>query len=144
MAKEKNFETSNGNGSQQTWAFDFDKLLGPYSLAGVDYSKMLERERKNIEALSEANKIAFEGWKALIGKQSEIFEETMSHAIASARKQDMAKARMELAKEGFEKALSDMREIAAMAAQYQHEAFNLVHERIGQHMDELREERMTK
>ena len=144
MAKEKNFETPNGDGSQQSWAFDFAKLLGPYSLAGVDYSKMLERERKNIAAFTEANKIAFEGWKELIRRQSEVFEETMSHAIASARKQDMAKSRMELAKQGFEKALSDMRDMAAVAVQYQHEAFNLVHERIGQHMDELREERTTK
>ena len=144
MAKEENTETSNGEASQESWGFNFAKLLGPYSLAGVDYAKMLERERKNIAALAEANRIAFEGWRALIRKQSEIFEETMSRAIASARKQDMAKTRMELAKQGFEKALSDMREMAAMASKYQHEAFNLVHERIGQHLDELREERTTK
>jgi phasin family protein len=112
-------------------------------LAGVDYSKILERERKNIVALAEANKIVFQGWQALIRRQSEIFQETMAQTLANARNLDVAKSRTELAKQGFEKALSDMRDMATMTAKYQHEAFDVVHKRIGDHMEELRDERKT-
>ena len=144
MAEEEGSKTQNGNEAHLSWPFDFAKLLGPYSLAGVDYSKILERERKNIAALAESNKIAFEGWQALIRRQSEIFQETMAQTIAYARKQDAAKSRAELAKQGFEKALSDMRDIATMTAKYQHEAFDVVHKRLGEHMEEMRDERKAK
>jgi len=97
----------------------------------------LEREWKNIAALTEANKIAFEGWQALIRKQSEIFQETMARTISNAGKQDVAKSRAEIAKQGFEKALSDMREMATMTTKYQHEAFDVVHKRFREHMEEL-------
>lgn len=143
MAEKKHPDTHSKNGLDLTWAFDFAKLLGPYSLAGVDYSKILEREQKNIAALVEANKIAFEGWQVLIRKQSEIFQETMARTIANAGKQDIAKSRAELAKQGFEKALSDMREIAAMTTKYQREAFEVVHKRISEHMDEFQSSRKS-
>ncbi len=144
MAEKKHPDTHSKNGLDLTWAFDFAKLLGPYSLAGVDYSKILEREQKNIAALVEANKIAFEGWQVLIRKQSEIFQETMARTIANAGKQDIAKSRAELAKQGFEKALSDMREIATMTTKYQREAFDVVHKRFGEHMEELHDTQKAK
>lgn len=136
MAEERSSRTGNKDSADQSSVFNFAKLLGPYSLAGVDYSKLMERERKNIAALTEANRIVFEGWQALIRKQSEIFQETMAQTVASARKQEAAKSRADLAKQGFEKALENMREIAAMAAKYQHEALNVVHRRIGELMEE--------
>lgn len=137
MAENHSNNTQTKNGLDLSWAFDFAKLLGPYSLVGVDYSKILESERKNIAALAEANKIAFEGWQALIRKQSEMFQEIMEQTIANAGKQDIAKSRAELAKQGFERALNEMREIAATTAKYQHDAFDVVHKRFGEHMREL-------
>src|SRR5580658_6391631 len=125
MAKEQDSERKTKDGANGSMPFDFAKLLGPYSLAGVDYMKLLERERKNIAALTEANKIVFEGWQALIKKQSEIFQKTMARAVAGAGISDTAKSRAELAEQGFEKALDDMREIAMLAAKYQREAFDV-------------------
>jgi phasin family protein len=144
LAEERSSRTENKDNADQSSVFNFAKLLGPYSLAGVDYPKIMERERKNIAALTEANKIVFEGWQALIRKQSEIFQETMAQTVASARKQDATKSRADLAKQGFEKALENMREIGAIAAKYQHEALNVVHKRIGEHMEELRDGRKAK
>ncbi len=137
MAEKHNAQGNNG--LDLSWAFDFAKLLGPYSLAGVDYSKILERERKNIAALTEANKIAFDGWRTLIQKQSEIFQGTMAQTIAHATNQDVAKSRSELVNQGFEKALNDMREIATLTAKYQREAFDVVQKRFGEHLEELQD-----
>ena len=45
--------------------FDFTKLMSQFRLPGVDFAALVDRERKNIEALAEANRIAFEGWQPL-------------------------------------------------------------------------------
>jgi phasin family protein len=118
--------------------FDFTKLMAQFNLPGVDFNALVERERKNIEALTKANKIAFEGWQALVRKQSEILQETMAQTIANARKENAAKIRADLAKQGFEKALGNMRELAEMAAKTQREAFEVMRKRAEENMEEIR------
>jgi phasin family protein len=117
--------------------FDFTKLLEQHKLPGVSVAALVDRERKNIEALTRANKIAFEGFQALVRKQSEILQETMTQALANARKQDVAK-NMDIAKQGFEKALDHMRELAVMAAKSQRDAFEIVRKRVDENMEEIR------
>ena len=97
--------------------FDFTKLMSQFRLPGVDFAALVDRERKNIEALAEANRIAFEGWQSLVRRQSEILRETMKKVVANAGQEDAMKKRADLAKEGFEKALANMRELAQMATQ---------------------------
>jgi phasin family protein len=135
MPKEtKSHAEKNGPGE----TFDFTKLLGQYNLPGVDFAALVERERKNIEALTKANRIAFEGWQALVRRQSEILVETMEQTIVNARKEGAAKNRVELATQGFEKALENMRELAEMAAKSQKESFEVLRRRIGENMDEIK------
>src|SRR5579863_672303 len=81
---------------------DFRTLLENYKIPGVDFASLMDHEKKNIDALTKANKIAFDGWQALVRRQSEILQETMKEAIANARNENAAKHRMELAKQGFE------------------------------------------
>jgi phasin family protein len=130
MAKEDNTKTT------LSPVFDFTKLLGKYKFPGVDFSTIVEREKKNIDALTQANKIAFEGWQALIRRQAEILQETMSQTMALAGKKDAAKDAAEVAKLGFEKALSNMRELAEMATKSQTEAFEVVRKRISENVKE--------
>ena len=118
--------------------FDFTQLLQPFKLPGVDFAALVERERKNIEALAEANKIAFEGWQSLVRRQSEILQETMRKALANAGQEDAMKRRADLAKEGFENALANMRELAEMAAKSQKEAFEVIRKRIEENVEGIR------
>ena len=50
----------------ETPVFDFTKLMSQFRLPGVDFAALVDRERKNIEALTKANRIAFEGWQRLV------------------------------------------------------------------------------
>jgi phasin family protein len=109
--------------------FDFTKLMSQFRLPGVDFAALVDRERKNIEALAEANRIAFESWQSLVRRQSKILQETMKNVVASAGQEDAMKKRADLAKDGFEKALSKMRELAEMAAKTQKEAFEVIRKR---------------
>ena len=54
----------------ETPFFDFTKLMSQFRLPGVDFAALVDRERKNIEALAEANRIAFEGWQSLVRRQA--------------------------------------------------------------------------
>src|SRR5439155_25969704 len=118
--------------------FDFTKLMSQFRLPGVDFTALVDRERKNIEALAEANRIAFEGWQNLVRRQAEILQETMKKVVADAGQEDAMKKRADLAKEGFEKALSNMRELAEMAAKSQKEAFEVVRKRIEENVEGIR------
>src|SRR5467141_2235861 len=108
----------------ETPVFDFTKLMSQFRLPGVDFAALVDRERRNIEALAKANRIAFEGWQRLVRRQAEILQETIKEVVANAGQQDAIKRRTDLAKEGFEKALANMRELAEMATKSQKEAFD--------------------
>ena len=126
---------------KQQWEmpfFDFTKLLENYKVPGVDFSAIVDREKKNIEALTKANTIAFEGWQALVRRQTEILQETMKETIANACKQETAKHRVDFAKQGFEKALDHMRELAEMAAKSQKQAFEVVRKRVDENVEHFK------
>ena len=121
-----------------TPVFDFTKLMSQFRLPGVDFAALVDRERKNIEALAKANRIAFEGWQRLVRRQAEMLQETMKKVVADAGKEDAKKKRAGLAKEGFEKALANMRELAEITTQSQKEAFDVVRKRIEENMESIR------
>jgi phasin family protein len=121
----------------ETPVFDFTKLMSQFPLPGVDFATLVDREQKNIEALTKANRIAFEGWQRLVRRQAEMLQETMKKVVADASQLD-AKKRVDLAKEGFEKALANMRELAEITTQSQKEAFDVVSKRIEENMEGIR------
>ena len=122
----------------ETPVFDFTKLMSQFRLPGVDFAALVDRERKNIEALAKANSIAFEGWQRLVRRQAEMLQETMKKVVADARQEDAKKKRADLAKEGFEKALANMRELAEITTQSQKEAFDVVRKRIEENVEGIR------
>ncbi len=121
----------------ETPFFDFTKLMSQFRLPGVDFAALVDRERKNIQALVEANRVAFEGWQRLGRRQAEIFQETMKKVVADAGQVDPMK-RADLAKDGFEKALANMRELAEMGSKSQREAFEVVRKRIEENVEDIR------
>jgi phasin family protein len=122
----------------ETPVFDFTKLMSQFQLPGVNFTALVDRERKNIEALVKANRIAFEGWQRLVRRQAEMLQETMKKVVADASQQDAKKKRADLAKEGFEKALANMRELAEITTQSQKEAFDVVRKRIEENVEGIR------
>ena len=118
--------------------FDFTKLMKDFKLPGVDLAAIMDREKKNIEALTEANRVAFEGWQALVHRQAEILEQSIKQAVGSVQGEDAATKRMDLASHAFQTALSSMRELAEMAARSQKEAFDIIRKRVEENLKALR------
>ena len=114
--------------------FDFTTLMKDFKLPGVDLATIMDREKKNIEALAEANRVAFEGWQALVHRQAEILQESIKRAVGTMQGEDAGAKRMDLASHAFESALSNMRELAEMAAKSQKDAFDVIRKRVEENL----------
>ena len=106
----------------------------------------MSSQKKNMDALVEANKAAAAGYQDLFKRQMAIFEETMTEAQAQLKAfdatkidPDSAKAQAELAKAAFEKALANMQALAEGAQKANAEAYEIVSARIKESLAELRE-----
>lgn len=127
-------------------ADEFSKMVSQYQLPGVDTDALVASQRRNVEALTSANRAAFEGVQAVAKRQAEILQETMNEvagavdAIAKAGSpQNAAAKQAELAKEGFEKALANMRELAEMVSKANQEATSAINTRIAESLDEVKD-----
>ena len=134
-------EQSKGEGtgfSFQTPGYDFTTMLQQFKIPGVDFAQVVERERKNIEALTEANRVAFEGWQNLVRRQGEVLQESMKRAVAESQQPNALKSGVEIATQAFQSALGNMRELAETAVKGQGEAFETIRKRVGENIDALR------
>ena len=60
------------------WLDDIKKLTEKFQLPGVDVAALVDWQRKDLEALVEANRQAYEGVRALIERRNEILKETLA------------------------------------------------------------------
>ena len=129
-----------------TEMFDPRKYMDQFQMPGLDNKGLMEAHRKNIEAMTEANRVAFEGAQAMARRQTEIVREAMDEAAkamqqvqhAGSNEERVAK-QTEIAKSSFETALKHARELAEMGAKSQNEALELLNKRVAESFDEMRD-----
>ena len=104
-------------------------------------------QRKNVEALTKANKVAFDGFQAVAQRQSEIFKtlldkvQTQGKDFAATTADDpMATAakQTEAAKAAYEEALSNAKELSGLVTKSQEEALSLLQARFTESLDEFK------
>jgi phasin family protein len=104
---------------------DFTKMLAQFNLPGVDSTAIAESRRKDLEALAEANRLAYEGMQALVRKQTELLNENARAIQAAAQQIQGANPAEVFAKQGefvqqsLQKAFDNMRELAEIAQKSQ-------------------------
>jgi phasin family protein len=125
---------------------EFSNAMKQYRLPGVNIEAVVESQKKNLEALTSANRVAFEGLQAVAKRQAEILQETMneaSKAVDSVAKAgsppEMAAKQLDIAKQAFDKAIGNMRELAEMVAKANEAAASTVNSRISATLDEIKE-----
>ena len=122
---------------------DIAKLIEQLKVPGLDVSGVMEAQRKNIEALTQANQAAYEGMQELAKRQMEILQETVNEwqvtmMEAANRESTNAAQRAELAEKTFGKAFGNMRELAEMAAKAQTQAWAVIQKRFQESLADLR------
>ena len=126
--------------SAMPWLDDIKKLIDKYQLPGVDVAALVDWQRKDMEALAEANRQAFEGIKALIDRRNEILQETLAQwqaTVKDATSADAMSKQAEAVKQGVEKAVANFTELSQMEAQARNNAWSVVQERIQENLSNL-------
>ena len=118
--------------------FDFAKLIESCQISGVDMMSLIDMEKKNIDALTEVNRSAYESWRNLMVRQTEVFQETMKAIAAEAGSETVAERRTEIARQGFEKALANMRQLAETATDSQNQMIEIMRRRFEEGMAAMR------
>jgi phasin family protein len=124
---------------------EFQNVLKHYKLPGIDVDALVASQKKNVEAVANANRIALEGMQAVAKRQVEVFQEAMreaTQAVSSITKAtsptDLAAKQTELLKTAFEKSVGTMRELAEILAKSSQEATSTINARIAATLDEIR------
>jgi len=127
--------------------FDFDmtKVLADFRFRPFDVEAVWAAQRRNLEALSQANQAAVEGVQALAKRQIELTRETFegfstllsTWAQPTSTEERIAK-NTEYAKQMLEKGVSHSREIATIATKAGTEATKILQKRATEGFDEIR------
>ncbi|SAL84053.1 phasin [Caballeronia terrestris] len=118
---------------------DLTKMLEQFKVPGVDMSAIVESRRKDIEAIVEANKTAYESMQAVARKQQEMLARAMQdiQAAATTGISDPAK-QSEVARNAYVKAIDDMKDLAEIARKSQADAMASITQRANEHMEEIK------
>jgi phasin family protein len=125
---------------------DVLKILGEFRLPAMpDMEKLAAAQRRNIEALSTANRVALEGAQAVARRHMEILQASVAEmtealkALSSAgAPQEKAVKQAELAKSTYEKAVANLKEIADLIQKANSEALSVLNRRFAEAMDEVK------
>ncbi len=124
---------------------DISKMMSDLKLPSIDVDQMMASQRRNIEALTTANKLAFEGMQAVARRQADIMRQmteemsSMLTGMMSAGSPEERVARQtDMAKQAYEKILASMRELGEMLSKSNTEAAEVIQKRISDSLDELK------
>jgi phasin family protein len=122
------------------WLDDFKKLTEKIQLPGVDVAALVDWQRKDMEALVEANRQAYEGVRALIERRNEILQETLAQwqaAVKDATSSEAIAKQAEAGKQGVQQVIANIRELAEMEAQSRNNAWKVVQDRMQENLANL-------
>jgi len=126
-------------------ANDFFKMTGDFKVPGFDVDAVVEFQRKNVKALTEANKAATDGVKALAKLQGDLLKKNMDTANETIKSigtvnnpSDAAAKQVEVLKTSFEKSLADFREMADLVSKANAEAADVINARISENLAEVK------
>jgi len=126
--------------------FDYSKFFGEMKVPPLpDMEALLTAHKRNLEALSEANRVALEGAQAVARRHMEIMQATMSGLTSNIKElteTDSPAARAakqtDLLKQAYENAVSNTREIGDLIQKSNTEAMQKLNHRFSEAMSEMK------
>jgi len=126
--------------------FDFSKLFKEMKVPAVpDMEAVLATHKRNLEALSDANRVALEGAQAVARRHFEIMQATMSELTESVKSFAVPEApasraarQAELLKHAYENAVSNTRELGDLIQKSNTEAMQKLNHRFSEAMSEVK------
>jgi phasin family protein len=127
-------------------AADFGKLFVNGKAPMFDIEALIASQRKNVEALTVANQLAFEGVQTVLRREAEIVRDAVEEmakvgrefAAASSLEDKLAK-QAEIAKSSFETALANLRELSGLVQKTSDQAVSVISKRVVDNLDEVKD-----
>jgi phasin family protein len=134
------------NGKHGFLDMDVGKAFAGFAFPGFDAETLMAVQRKNLEALTQANQLAVEGVQAVARRQVEIARQAVDETSAAFRElaqpgapEDRLAKNVDFAKQAFEKGLANARELAELVTKANTEAFNVITRRVSESFEEFRD-----
>lgn len=116
------------------------------SLKMPDFQALAEAQKRNLDALTTANKLAMEGAQAVGRRNMEIIQQVMGEmsqavqalATTDGSPQDKATKQAELMKSAYEHAVKNMQEIAELIQKSNGEAVGVLNRRFSEALEEVK------
>ncbi len=122
---------------------DFGKMFANGKAPAVDFEAMASLQRKNVEAMVAANRMAIEGCQAVFQRQADLVREladeflSVNKALVSAGSpEDKFAKQATVCKQAFEGTMSNVREFATMMQKTGNEAADVISKRVVENFDE--------
>jgi phasin family protein len=124
---------------------DFGKFAEQFKLPGVDTKALMESQRRNVEAVTKANQVAFEGAQAVMQRQVEILRDTLDGTTkavqtlsTTGKPEDIWAQQAEFLKEVYVHGLANLRELTELSTKANNEAADLLTHRVADGLGELK------
>ena len=125
--------------------FDFTKLMADFKLPAVDVDKIVAAQKKNIETLASANKLATEAMQSLFERQTAVVRENveeltaaMQELLAVGEPKDKVARQAELTRESIERAVANLKELNESVAKTNGAVFEILNKRFVEGLDEVK------
>lgn len=125
--------------------FDFTKLMADFKVPAVDVDKIVAAQKKNIETLASANKLAAEAAQSLFERQAAMVRENVEELTAAVQEllvvgepKDKVARQAELTREGIERAVTNLKELNESVAKTNGAVFEILNKRFVEGLDEVK------
>ena len=126
---------------------EFTRMFSDMKMPGMPgMDAFLQAQRRNMEVLSNANRVALEGAQAVARRHMEIMQQTMQEVTETMRDvatadspQAKAAKQTELLKTAYERAVAHMKELADLIQRSNGEALGMLNQRFTEAMEEVKQ-----
>jgi len=125
--------------------FDFTKFMADFKVPAFDVDKVMAAQKKNIETLASANKLAADAVQGLFERQAAVVRENieeltaaMQELLAVGEPKDKVARHAELTREGIERAVMNLKELNESVATTNGAVFEILNKRFVEGLDEVK------
>jgi len=124
---------------------DMTKFTSALRMPKMDFQAAIAAQRKNVEALANANKTAFEGFQEIARRQSEIVTESVEELsgvvgelMSVSSMEDRTVKQAEIAKNVYQKALANFWDLGEIMTKSNSRAVGVINKRVAESLDEVK------
>lgn len=125
---------------------DFAKIFENYKNPAFDMKSFLETQRKNIQALTQAQQLAFEAIRDIAQRQGEIMSQIVEDNSSLAKElmsegtpEEKIAKNAEIFKSIYERTVDNMKELSELVGKSSDEAARVINKRVSATMNEIQD-----